>query len=181
MNYRKRKGEKMEDKIKQPSHYKNGNKEVRVAIEDNFSLEETVGYYKGNIMKYVCRYEFKNGLEDIKKAQTYLEFLIELYNNETGEPLMSLQEDVAIHKELLRVPRDFISDKEYLVYLKTEVISDLVFIECFKFENSGMELVRLMTLLSEMEEILIKEEDKKYTINGDNQSVEPCGVLKLWV
>lgn len=148
----------MEDKVKKPNHYMNGNKEVRVAIEDNFSVEEIVGYYKGNIIKYVCRYEFKNGLEDIKKAQTYLEFLIELYNSETGEPLTSSLENVAMHRELLRVPRDFISNKEYLVYLKTEVISDLVLIECFESENSGMALVRLMTLLSEMEEVLIEEE-----------------------
>ncbi|EGP9869050.1 DUF3310 domain-containing protein, partial [Listeria monocytogenes] len=30
----------------------------------------------GNILKYVSRYEHKNGIEDLKKAQFYLDDLI---------------------------------------------------------------------------------------------------------
>ncbi|EAC6228194.1 DUF3310 domain-containing protein, partial [Listeria monocytogenes] len=33
-------------------------------------------YAVGNIVKYVSRYEHKNGLEDLKKAQFYLNDLI---------------------------------------------------------------------------------------------------------
>ena len=36
---------------------------------------EVVGFYKGNIIKYVTRYKEKNGLEDLEKASTYLERL----------------------------------------------------------------------------------------------------------
>ncbi|HDT8328308.1 TPA: DUF3310 domain-containing protein, partial [Listeria monocytogenes] len=33
-------------------------------------------YAAGNILKYVSRYEHKNGIEDLKKAQFYLNDLI---------------------------------------------------------------------------------------------------------
>jgi len=38
---------------------------------------EFKGYLKGNIFKYVWRYEYKNGVEDLRKAKWYLERLIE--------------------------------------------------------------------------------------------------------
>ena len=34
------------------------------------------GFLKGNVMKYVFRYEQKNGVEDLQKARWYLERLI---------------------------------------------------------------------------------------------------------
>ena len=34
-------------------------------------------YLQGNIMKYVWRYRYKNGTEDLKKAQWYLDKLVE--------------------------------------------------------------------------------------------------------
>jgi hypothetical protein len=36
-----------------------------------------LGYIVGNIIKYVCRYPFKNGIEDLRKARQYLDILIE--------------------------------------------------------------------------------------------------------
>lgn len=36
------------------------------------------GYFVGNITKYVERYHLKNGVEDLKKAQHYIQKLIEL-------------------------------------------------------------------------------------------------------
>ena len=35
-------------------------------------------FLQGNVIKYVCRYKAKNGLEDLNKAKHYLEKLIEL-------------------------------------------------------------------------------------------------------
>jgi len=37
------------------------------------------GYLQGNILKYVWRYDYKGGLEDLQKAQWYLNKLIEVY------------------------------------------------------------------------------------------------------
>ena len=50
-----------------PDHYQKGNIEVI-----DFILDQNFNYLEGNIIKYVSRYKDKNGLEDLKKAQWYL-------------------------------------------------------------------------------------------------------------
>ena len=42
-----------------------------------FLLAPELGFCEGNVIKYLCRYKRKNGLEDLKKARQYLDFLIE--------------------------------------------------------------------------------------------------------
>lgn len=42
------------------------------------TAEEVQGFYWGNVIKYVARWKDKNGVEDLKKAQDYLNRLIEL-------------------------------------------------------------------------------------------------------
>lgn len=39
-----------------------------------------LGFCEGNIIKYVTRYKLKGGLEDLKKAASYLSYLIEHYD-----------------------------------------------------------------------------------------------------
>lgn len=34
-------------------------------------------FFEGNVVKYVCRHRAKNGLDDLRKAKQYLEWLIE--------------------------------------------------------------------------------------------------------
>lgn len=46
--------------------------------------DEAVGFLKGNIFKYVKRFESKNGLEDLYKAREYLNRLINLVGEENG-------------------------------------------------------------------------------------------------
>jgi hypothetical protein len=40
-----------------------------------------LGFFEGNIIKYVTRWKEKNGIEDLKKAKHYIEKLIELQND----------------------------------------------------------------------------------------------------
>ena len=42
-----------------------------------FILANELGFCEGNVIKYLCRYKRKTGLEDLKKARQYLDFLIE--------------------------------------------------------------------------------------------------------
>ena len=63
------------DKIN-PTHYK-GTIECIDAIESTMTKEAYRGYLKGNVLKYVWRYEKKNGVEDLQKAEWYLKRLIE--------------------------------------------------------------------------------------------------------
>jgi hypothetical protein len=61
-----------------PDHYKSKSKETIERLQDNLTQGEFKGYLKGNILKYLDRYEHKNGVEDLSKAQWYLNKLIEL-------------------------------------------------------------------------------------------------------
>jgi hypothetical protein len=67
----------MKDNIN-PQHYKSKSKETIERLQDNLTQGEFKGYLKGNILKYLDRYEHKNGVEDLSKAQWYLNQLIEL-------------------------------------------------------------------------------------------------------
>lgn len=42
-----------------------------------FILENNLDFLQGNILKYICRYKSKNGLQDLLKARHYLDILIE--------------------------------------------------------------------------------------------------------
>ena len=54
-----------------PNHYKQGSIEVI-----DYILDQKFNYMEGNVIKYVSRYKKKNGLEDLKKAQWYLQKLM---------------------------------------------------------------------------------------------------------
>ena len=56
-----------------PNHYKQGNIEVI-----DFIIDQDFNYLEGNVIKYVSRYKFNNGVEDLKKAQWYLKELIDV-------------------------------------------------------------------------------------------------------
>ena len=66
-----------EDPVNSPSHYGQGAIEAIEYIEDFLTEEEYIGYLRGNITKYMHRWRYKNGVEDLKKAQWYLNKLIE--------------------------------------------------------------------------------------------------------
>ena len=46
------------------------------------SSEEFKGFCKGNIIKYVYRYDEKGGIDDLKKARDYINELISLFERE---------------------------------------------------------------------------------------------------
>lgn len=66
----------MKDAIN-PDHYKTGGIEVIDFMEAKLGKEGFEGYLAGNVIKYISRYNHKNGIEDIKKAKWYLNKLIE--------------------------------------------------------------------------------------------------------
>jgi hypothetical protein len=62
-----------------PNHYKVGGLETIDIYEAKMSTQQFMGFLMGNILKYVIRHEHKNGLEDLKKAQWYLNKMISTY------------------------------------------------------------------------------------------------------
>jgi hypothetical protein len=65
----------MTDPVNHPEHYTSGNIEcldaIKAALGDNYKY-----YVQGNVLKYIWRFNHKNGLEDLKKARFYLDDLI---------------------------------------------------------------------------------------------------------
>lgn len=75
-------GTATQDIVNHPNHYNSYSREVIDTIQGSMTAEEFKGYLKGNIIKYLTRYQFKNGVEDLKKAQWYLNKLTEVAENE---------------------------------------------------------------------------------------------------
>lgn len=69
---------KATDNVNHPNHYKTGGIETIDYIKAKLGREGTINYCMGNVMKYTSRWQDKNGLEDLKKAQWYLNYAINL-------------------------------------------------------------------------------------------------------
>ena len=70
-----------EDMVNNPPHYNKSGIETIDAIK---AMTDTgyEYYLQGNIMKYLWRYRYKNGVEDLKKAQWYLNELIDVVEDD---------------------------------------------------------------------------------------------------
>ncbi len=62
--------------MSEPNYYaKYGFSPLEAMKKGLISKEEYKGFLKGNVIKYVVRAEYKNGVEDIDKAIDYLKHL----------------------------------------------------------------------------------------------------------
>ena len=61
----------MSDDVNHPDHYTKG---IEVT---EFIASCQLDWFRGNIIKYISRYKYKNGIEDLEKARFYLNMLIE--------------------------------------------------------------------------------------------------------
>lgn len=67
------------DNVEHPSHYKGTDSlECIDVIQFSFGIDGFVYYCAGNVLKYLWRYNNKNGTEDIKKAKQYLDIMGDL-------------------------------------------------------------------------------------------------------
>ena len=65
------------DPVQKPSHYNQGGIECIEAIKASMTNTDFRAYLKGNVEKYLWRYEKKqNPKQDLEKAKWYLERLI---------------------------------------------------------------------------------------------------------
>lgn len=71
------------DAVNSPEHYKMGGVETIDFIEAKATKEELRGYLKFNVIKYLSRAKYKgNDLQDLKKAQWYLNRLVDGYGEQ---------------------------------------------------------------------------------------------------
>ena len=99
-----------------PSHYSSKAISCVDILESTFTNECLVGFYTGNIIKYVYRYRNKNGLEDLKKAEWYLNRLIT--DALLGPSPKDADELVKIKKEISEI----LEDDEYHDFWDLNVI-----------------------------------------------------------
>jgi hypothetical protein len=66
----------MFDTVQRPAHYNQSGIECIDAIAASMTPIEFQAYLKGNVQKYLWRFQHKNGVEDCRKAQWYLDRLV---------------------------------------------------------------------------------------------------------
>lgn len=77
------------------AHYKNLKKQPIELI-----AKADLNFFQGNIVKYISRYESKNGVEDVKKAKHYAELAWELQpKNRAGSFKAKSAKDYCIENE----------------------------------------------------------------------------------
>lgn len=73
------------DIVNHPKHYTRGKIECIDAIESAVSeLSGIEAVCTANVIKYVWRWKHKNGIQDLRKAQWYLNKLINLQEEQNG-------------------------------------------------------------------------------------------------
>ena len=72
------------DMVNSPSHYKLEGLDIesKDVIKATYGAKGYIYWACGNAMKYLFRWEKKNGLEDLKKARKNLDFAIETLESE---------------------------------------------------------------------------------------------------
>lgn len=68
----------MTDIVNHPSHYETGTFECIDVMLETQGLQAVLNFCLCNAFKYLYRHNRKNGVEDIKKAQWYINKYIEL-------------------------------------------------------------------------------------------------------
>lgn len=95
---------KKNDVISSPKHYKLDGLDIEVkdVLKSVLGTVGFLGFYKGNIIKYILRANKKNGLEDLKKARQYLDWLIEELDEDAylDGQLSYLEDEDEVNKDI---------------------------------------------------------------------------------
>lgn len=72
--------------VNHPSHYQSKSGLEAIDVIEAFcdGLNGIEAFCTGNALKYLCRWKSKNGAEDLKKAQWYINRLIDRIENPNG-------------------------------------------------------------------------------------------------
>lgn len=73
----------MADMVNHPPHYisETGMEVIDVIEAFTFDLKGIEAVCTANALKYICRWKHKNGVQDLEKAQWYIQHLIDHVNN----------------------------------------------------------------------------------------------------
>ncbi len=107
----------MADNVNHPSHYTQGGIECIDGIKASMTAETFRGCLKGNVLKYVWRYEKKEKpVEDLKKARWYLDRLIQELEDSNKIKEVEQVEEKASAKNISfeEFKKDFINLRAYI-------------------------------------------------------------------
>lgn len=93
------------DMVNHPDHYISSEGLEVIDVIEAFTegLDGIKAVCTGNVIKYICRWQHKNGLEDLKKAQWYLNHLIDIVETDEAvdeammvDPITDIRREEAI-------------------------------------------------------------------------------------
>lgn len=69
------------ESVNHPSHYQGKTEVIEIIEQLTEGMEGKKAFNLGNVIKYIFRHEGKGGVEDLKKAEWYLNRVIEEESN----------------------------------------------------------------------------------------------------
>ena len=101
------------DMVNHPPHYTKGDVECIEAIKASMTSEEYIGFLKGQVIKYVWRFEDKwDAVEDLKKAEFYLDKLQTLVESNPDifrkDFRLTVKPSGVFHTEKIDLPKNHI-------------------------------------------------------------------------
>lgn len=74
-----------------PDHYKGRIEAIEAILEAVKDLPGDEAFIAGNVLKYVWRYNKKGGLDDLLKAENYLNRLKKVYEKRNGTEIKDIE------------------------------------------------------------------------------------------
>lgn len=113
--------EEKPDMVNHPKHYTSGTLGIEVinTMEMCTTKEEFIGYLRCNALKYISRFENKNGLEDVKKCAWYIKKYLDV---------QGLNEKDCKSKEaynVLKIVENSVTKESLVQVLKGMIIRDI--------------------------------------------------------
>lgn len=108
------------------SHYRTMQVQPVQFIQDNL-----MGFCEGSVVKYVCRWRAKNGIEDLRKARHYLQLIIEApeYIHLLGQ--VRKASVIAVRRDISGMTAEEFIDKNGLTNPEAGVIRHVWYWNCF--------------------------------------------------
>ena len=69
-----------------------------------FCVKNNIPFLEGNVIKYICRWRKKNGIQDLEKAKHYIEMLIELEKANVGTTDKQMEDLLRFNRAGISVP-----------------------------------------------------------------------------
>lgn len=113
--------EEKPDMVNHPKHYTSGTLGIEVinTMEMCTTREEFIGYLRCNALKYISRFENKNGLEDVKKCAWY----VKKYLAVQGLDEKDCKDEEACN--LLKIVENSVTKESLIQVLKGIIIRDI--------------------------------------------------------